>query len=205
MPDNAIGDAGPVVVKVDGGRGFVIETESARLVVTAAHCLPRFPPRASISDTADRTYGRLLGAVGKRSRVWAECLFVDPVADIAVFGSPDNQELAREAEAYEALMRSVTPLRVTEMDKETVPAKLLSLSGSSFECVVSARGGGPLWIEDAAQPIVPGMSGSPILTQDGSAIGVVAASDNGSQGGPNPRLASHLPGWLLGDLGISIN
>jgi hypothetical protein len=25
--------------------------------------------------------------------VWAECLFVDPIADLAVLGAPDSQEL----------------------------------------------------------------------------------------------------------------
>jgi hypothetical protein len=44
-----------------------------------------------------------------------------------------------------------------------------------------------------------GMSGSPIITQDGAAIGVVSMSSGGSdldkhtEGGPNPHLAYHLP------------
>jgi hypothetical protein len=58
-------------------------------------------------------------------------------------------------------------------------------------------------VHDAAQDIVGGMSGSPILTQDGSAIGVVVTSTGDQrEGGPNPRLASSLPGWLLGELNL---
>jgi len=52
------------------------------------------------------------------------------------------------------------------------------------------------------------MSGSPILADNGSAIGIVctscsvAGSAASTEGGPNPRLASHLPGWLLQEIGL---
>jgi hypothetical protein len=59
------------------------------------------------------------------------------------------------------------------------------------------------WICDAEEPIVGGMSGSPILA-DGVAIGVVCiGSDSGvpnTDSGPNPNLAAHLPGWLVQEL-----
>jgi hypothetical protein len=51
---------------VGKGRGFVIEGSRARLVVTAAHCLPKFPKRATISYDEERTYKKLLGKLGKR-------------------------------------------------------------------------------------------------------------------------------------------
>ena len=50
-----------------------------------------------------------------------------------------------------------------------------------------------------ARYINGGMSGSPIITQDGAAIGVVSMSGGGAdhnrrtEGGPNPHLAYHLP------------
>jgi SpoIVB peptidase S55 len=61
---------------------------------------------------------------------------------------------------------------------------------------------------EAPQGIVGGMSGSPILV-DGSAIGVVVSSSGGlheihAEGGPNPWLVSHLPGWLLHELGFTV-
>jgi hypothetical protein len=74
---------------------------------------------------------------------------------------------------------------------------MLPLNGPSFRGVVKTVGRGPLWIVEATQAIVGGMSGSPILAKNGSAIGVVTTPQ-----GPNPRLASHLPGWLLGELGL---
>jgi hypothetical protein len=55
-----------------------------------------------------------------------------------------------------------------------------------------------------AQPIVGGMSGSPVISPDGHAIGICCASgqsDDGQfEGGPNPRLLSNLPGWILRDV-----
>jgi hypothetical protein len=49
----------------------------------------------------------------------------------------------------------------------------------------------PLWITNAGQGIGGGMSGSPILAEDGSAIGVVSVGGElHTGGGPNPRLAA---------------
>jgi hypothetical protein len=74
------------VITVGAGRGFVIEGERHRLVITAAHCLPFFPPCASISHREERTYEALLGPLGDQPTVWTECLFADPIGDIAVLG-----------------------------------------------------------------------------------------------------------------------
>jgi hypothetical protein len=76
------------VVKVGGGRGFIIEAKHSRLVVTAAHCLPHFPPPVSIAGYDERTYQDLLGALDDPTpRVWAELVFADPIADIAVLAA----------------------------------------------------------------------------------------------------------------------
>jgi len=47
----------------------------------------------------ETTYKRLLGPLGGKRTVWAECRFVDPIADIAVLGQPDNQTFFAEAAA----------------------------------------------------------------------------------------------------------
>jgi hypothetical protein len=82
------------VITVGEGRGFVIEgpTED-RFVVTAAHCLPSFPACPGALYVEKRTYKRLLGPIGSKSLVWAECLFADPIADIAVLGPPRHEDL----------------------------------------------------------------------------------------------------------------
>jgi hypothetical protein len=91
--------------------------------------------------------------------VWAECLFADPIGDIAVLGSPDGQELNEEAAAYEALTDDAMPLAIAAAARDG-EVWLLSLGGTWFQC--NARhNGGALWIFDAADNIVGGMSGSP--------------------------------------------
>ena len=57
-----------------------------------------------------------------------------------------------------------------------VPARLLSLDGRRwFSCTVR-HFGGPLWITHAAEGIRSEMSGSPIVTEIGTAIGVVCTA-----------------------------
>ena len=79
------------VAKVDGGRGFVSctaseyrnpETQAAHadlmerfVVVTAAHCLPSFPPANAASNILHRTFKNLLASLdGSKRDVWAEGL-----------------------------------------------------------------------------------------------------------------------------------
>src|SRR5262249_29841032 len=91
------------VFRVGNGRGFVLEIGSTRYVITAAHCLPKQPPPHGASSLCERTYSELLGRLlDKQLSVWCECLFADPVADIAILGCPDSQELGEEGEAFDA-------------------------------------------------------------------------------------------------------
>jgi hypothetical protein len=201
-----------------GGRGFVMETNrSEKLIITAAHCLPRLPPRMTFSHPCERTYPRLIGELGKRKRpVTVECLFVDPVADLAVLGAPDNDE------GYDAFFENVSalPLDKVKLSRRTVTlpippspgesitvrapprgesnAWLLSPSGKWFRCHVIAHSRS-LQITDAAESIEAGMSGSPIVDERGNAIGVVTTIVCGAQ----PCLARQLPGWLLEAFAVS--
>jgi hypothetical protein len=146
------------------------------------------------------------------------------IADIAVLGSPDNRELSEQAEAYDAFADAAKPLaiseppskpdteelaRLTEIDikdgerwaTRECRAFLLSLSNQWFECRIRHPPDGMLMALDAAEGIAGGMSGSPILAEDGTAIGIVCLSDGGKEGGkeggPNPRLMGNLPVWFL--------
>jgi hypothetical protein len=51
-------------------------------------------------------------------------------------------------------------------------------------------------ISDAAEAIAGGMSGSPIIAENGTAIGIVCLSGGGKEGGPNARLMGNLPVWF---------
>jgi hypothetical protein len=209
-----------------GGRGFVVAGKRDRFVITASHCLPKFPPRHPAAHYWERTYAKLLGPLGGRYTVMAECLFVDPVADLAVLGPPDNQALYEQAEAYEALTESVTPMVLADLPltgssvkrklpnggeiaipmprKGEGPARLLSLDGKWFACRLTATERS-LWIWDAEQPIVGGMSGSPIVNDTGAAVGVCCTAGGlvghePREGGPNPFLTRQLPGWFLDEI-----
>jgi len=100
---------------------------------------------------------------------------------------------------------SITPIAIAEAP-ENGPAWLLPLEGNWFGCTVQylKDNDGSLWICKTAQPIIGGMSGSPVVSDDGAAIGVVAlanASDpEDDLGSMNPLLARDLPGWLLRNL-----
>jgi hypothetical protein len=201
---NAVSDTKPLnrqlaqkaknsVIAVGDGRGFVVNGRRDRLVVTAAHCLPFFPPCHGASGLEERTYGSLLAPLGKKAAISVECMFADPIADIAVLGPPDNQELSKEADACEAFVESAAPIAIADAP-EKGRGWLLSLDQKWFACAVeyNKRLDGPLLISKPEQPIAIGMSGSPVISDDGVAIGIVCLGK-----GVNPRLIRDLPGWLL--------
>ena len=189
------------VVQVGEGRGFIIATKHARYVVTAAHCIfDKLPAPHPARFAEEVTFKNLIGRLGGKRQVWAECLFVDPIADIAVFGAPAHPDLDKQATAYKTLTgKAAFRLeRPSRLPREAVSeARMLSLDGEWFTCRITSRGES-IWFDQAAQPVIGGMSGSPIVLPDGSAVGVVCTSTAaGQEGGPNPMLAANLPGWLV--------
>ena len=152
--------------------GSVVEGAGGRLVITAAHCLPFLPPAQSFFEPKEHIYGPLLAHLGDEPRAWAVCRFVDPIADIAVLGSAGHPH----ADQYKALMETATALSIGGTLRHPVnfwvPARLLSLDGRWFSCTIR-HFGGPLWITHAAERVHGGMSGSPIVAEAGTAIGVV--------------------------------
>ena len=204
-----VATAADSVMKVGDGRGFIIEAGHRRLVITAAHCLPHLPPPHGASYNEERTYADLLGSLGAKPEIWAECIYVDPVADIAVLGSVDSQAMYNEGNAYDALVDHRPVLTIADVP-DSAPAWILRLNCEWVRCNVRHIGrpmsANPLWIEDAAAPIQAGMSGSPIIDGNGAAIGIVCTvclpggpegKSTSGGGDPNPRLQAQLPGWLV--------
>jgi len=203
------------VVKVGGGRGFIVEQrirvkvprvempkdlgpglpkreflKKCRVVVTAAHCLRELPPANAASSFKERTYPKLLGKLDQaKTEVSAECLFADPIADIAVLGCPDEEELSDEADAFHELVDNLPVLRIG--NARSGRGWVLSLDGQWVRTTVkvfSDIGCSGL----STDPTKAGMSGSPVLNAAGRAVGVVVLGR-----GPQPMLTRNLPGWLL--------
>lgn len=101
------------VVRVGDGRGFVIKApgyrfpDEDRLIITAAHCLPHLPPPHPWMHLEEKTYRDLVGARGDNPTLWAECIFANPVSDLAVLSGPDDQELCDKASAFNEFIGSL--------------------------------------------------------------------------------------------------
>ena len=204
-----------VVTVGHGGRGFVMELTqpmalsddakreglqpflTRRIVLTAAHCLPELPPANPWAAALDRTYEFLLGALGDSApSIWAECIFVDPVADIAVLGAPDEaeQELVYQAEAFEAFVASAGALFAANTTSSTRVWRL-SLDGRWTACQIESGTARTLSFTEREEPVESGMSGSPLLLDTGIAIGLVSTGKD-----LEPRLLRCLPEWMVEQL-----
>jgi hypothetical protein len=98
------------------------------------------------------------------------------------------------------LVDFTTPLPISDAPEQG-RGWLLSLDGRWFRCTVRIINDGPLWISETEEPIEGGMSGSPIISDEAAAIGIICVgseTDPGeSTGWTNPRLVRDLPGWFL--------
>jgi Trypsin-like peptidase domain len=212
------------VLKVGGGRGFVVRRQGdlgneERIVVTAAHCLEGacradggvgLPPCHPIRYEKEEIYKDLLGPLDGKPTVWARCLYVDPIADIAVLGLPDYDSLPLEkAEGYYCLMKSLETLSIadapaqgheriklpsmTECEVHKTPgkgaARVLSLKGCWRQGHVERPGN---WLSfEPTSFFKGGMSGSPIINASGSAIGVCSTAE------ANPVIVDSLSAHLI--------
>jgi hypothetical protein len=199
------------VLRVGDGRGFIVEHRyrvklptgnrflTQRFVITAAHCLPQLPPAHGASYTEERTYANLLGPLGGKASIWAECWFVDPVGDIAVLGEPDNQNLDQEYDGFCQLVETapVVPIgrwaSTIQISSEVEQSGwMLSLAGQWVEMPLryfQGMHGTSVSIRESK----PGQSGSPILNQRGEAIALVALGSSNNEWSPQPVLCRDLP------------
>jgi len=90
------------VIQVGAGRGFIVSAGESRYVITAAHCLPRYPDPHLANGVNELTYSKIIGKLAsKRATIWAELCAFSPTDDFAVLSEPDGQELYDQCEKYE--------------------------------------------------------------------------------------------------------
>jgi len=176
-----------------------------RVIVTAAHCLGKLPPAHAMAFAEEKTYNLLGSLDGGTANICAECLFVDPVADIAVLGAPDNQEMYEQAEAYEALVDVAPALRIGT--PRTGQGWILSLDGRWVPTPMKVHST-LFGVALSTGPTKPGMSGSPILNDEGEAVGVIVIGagtinirgsvQDDETNGPQPILSRDLPARFVG-------
>lgn len=203
------------VIRVGGGRGFVVEHRTLfepgsgfhrvrrKVIVTASHRLPHAPKVLSAWDYKLATYERLLAPLGEGLSVWAECLFFDPVADVAVLGEPDSQVLGDEWDDYHALVADRRPFSLAA--PSTGNGYILAPNGTVWTPTPLRVFEWMLGRSLSSGPTIAGQSGSPILDGKGRAVALVSVGaeilNNGvktpHESGPQPILKNALPPWLL--------
>lgn len=189
------------MVTVGKGRGFVVQAKEERAIITAAHCLPRWPVVPPCWPTAyiNRTYEELVGPLEQAPEVSAECMFVDPVADLAVLFSPDPVWYRDEAQVFDELVNANTPLAIGETSKGAT-LYMPDLELDWYECITK------YWEHELSigcpESLAGGMLGSPIINDAGLAVAVLAGIFPPEQQPQdmcvrNPVLTERLPGFLL--------
>lgn len=134
--------------------------------------------------------------------MWAECLFFDPVSDVAILGEPDNQELGEQSDAYVRLVRGRKPFTIAA--PETGEGHMLALDGVSWQ-PTPLKVHVTIWGSSLSTgATLAGQSGSPIVDAAGRAVALVSighfnlSSGTPMDAGPQPILKFQLPSWVRG-------
>ena len=180
-----------------GGQGVLV---SGNLVITAAHCIDfRCEGEMVLGDY----FIEKIKTDERELKVTP--LAVEPVSDLAVLGSLDDQVFAKEAEDFENFCEHTKPVPLCRTDFELFRKfrvyiythKGTWVTGSAMQCCEDAEA---LSVE-ADEQIEGGTSGSPIINDLGELVCIVsnfslaAEAQRKSEGlAPRPHLA--LPVWV---------
>lgn len=193
----------PGVLTCGDGRGFLVRTaRDEPWIITAAHCLPHLPPQHPFAYLEERTYVDFVGSTDDATRsIAVECLFVDPISDVAVLAAPDSQALTDECEAFEQFVTD-RPAFVIEMERHAAPIYALTLQNEwrpgSLSRPAFSHDKRVLMLKHDA--IASGMSGSPLISEAGTVLSLVSLSTliaGETVDSWQPCLAYCLPRWVF--------
>lgn len=137
------------VIQVGAGRGFIVSAGESRYVITAAHCLPRYPDPHLANGMNELTYSKIIGKLAsKRATISAELCAFSPTDDLAVLSEPDGQRYDQCAQ-YEKFTAAAIPVGKSASepapplgneDDPGTKAFMLSLDGEWQSCTVQNGG-----------------------------------------------------------------
>jgi hypothetical protein len=194
----------------NGGRGILVP---GGFILTAAHCVSWSLEGGMV--LGDDYLERVQTADGEE--LLLAVLAVEPVADVAVLGAPDNQRLLDQAIAFDEFTARTKPaalfrgaLEPSDIDERLgplnhcLPALVYNHDRQWVKATASVvcPGQPTIWLE-AEKCIEGGSSGGPVVTPAGEVIGVISNSEKAAPGrkdriytgcAVNPLLA--LPIWV---------
>ena len=154
------------VFKVGGGRGFLVND----CIITAAHCLPNDLPIGMCLEPEG--YPILVESFDEARKAVMYPVFVEPISDIAILRPFDD-----DYQNWCDLVAGQTSFEIAWPDPSMRTSRVLSLAADKwlpFNAQVHPR---YLRLDHDDEAIVPGMSGSPIITQDNKVVGLISMSD----------------------------
>ncbi len=186
-----------VMLTKKGGQGVLVY---GNMILTAAHCI-NYSCDGSMVLGDHFIEDFQSGERELKVSPWA----VEPMADIAVLGSLDNQTFDDEAEAFEQFCEETEPVPLCRDEHELFKRFEVFIRthhhtwvrGTAIQVQPGIRSLGV----EADEPITGGTSGGPIVNSNGELVGIVSnfsdvdGTDMLSTGGsPRPHLA--LPVWV---------
>ncbi len=204
------------LVKCGKGLGFLVKGRGSVYIITAASLLPEF-------DSNDRVLGCFVGVIDGPQDIDVEILYVDVVSGTAVLGFLRGYQTGTTS-SIDELFKTTALINVIRPPQPQEGNSGISFIGHANRTKVRVLSqGGSLHIFD---PSPTALIGAPIMHKHKgvNAVGVVtnptslndsmarltgglkgklaAGNDTFREGGQNPALVSHLPGWLLEELDI---
>ncbi len=159
-----------VVLDEKGGHGILTE---GGIILTAAHCVEHDLKR--IQDLQENINVEIRTIYGLN-----KCMLkaMEPVADIAILGRPDDQEYPTEAELYDKFCENALSISISRDEYEPFEKFKVSIYNHEKKWIkgeaMITKDGSPKLLIETKELILPGASGGPILNNHNELVGIVS-------------------------------